>query len=344
VKPIWLKVAECPIREHHYQAAVQHCLRTGKVDQGEAVDRLEREVARRIGVPREWVLAVQSCTAGMGMCFYFLSGRVRAPAITWPGSYCMGRAVQWYDHAPTFENRETTVLVDLYGAAPIQEWVKKGRDRQFMHSYIVVDAAHNFLAPYHNMRFFRDEVDAVVYSFGAVKQLSGIRGGIVVSRHISEKWRAYRHYGVVRDRLPELPQGGNFDMNDFSAALILEQYKEWDTEKLELERMLRRYQERLCCSSAKIVHGGSGHLFVIWHPERDRIRDALRFEGIETSVHYKLPAWLNPFDYPKSREHANTALTLPLHSRVGLAEVDVVAGVVLEQIGTKSDRQAFGAA
>jgi len=336
MKPIWLKVAETPIREHHYQAAVQHCLRTGKVDQGAAVDQLEAEFAGRLGVPREWVLAVQSCTAGMGMCFHFRGGRVKAPAITWPGSYCMASRVEFYDVEPWAGSRDLLVMVDLYGAA---EFNKAPFDQSFSKPEIVLDAAHNVLDPRHGEMVKKGgQVDAIVYSFGAVKQLSGIRGGMVVSRWVDDRWRAYRHYGVLHNRVPELVQAGNFDMNDFSAALILEQLKEWDEAKLELERLLLHYQERLLYSGAKIVHGGSGHLFVLWHPERDRIRDALRFEGIETSVHYKLPAWLNPFDYPRSREWANTALTLPLHSRMEIADVDRVCEAVLEQRGEAANR------
>lgn len=349
MKPIWLKVAECPIREHHYQAAVKHCLRTGKVDAGEAVDQLEAEFARRLGVPREWVLACQSCTAGMGMCFKFLRGYkgVVAPAITWPGSYCMAFEPEFYDVEPRgIMGGNQVVLVDLFGAedvvALVETW-KGVADRPT----IILDAAHNVLAAGHGQLLKQKDLDAVVYSFGAVKQMSGIRGGLVVSRYVDYRWRAARHYGVLHNRLPELPTGGNFDMNDFSASLVLAQLEEWEDTESKARALLEHYQTNLGPvqgKGIKILERGSGHLFVIWSEHRDRIRDALRFEGIETSVHYKLPAWLNPFDYPRSREWANTVLTLPLHSRMGIAEVDRVCEVVVEQIGGAENRQAAGAA
>lgn len=335
MKPIWLKVAETPIREEHYQRAVERCLASGRVDSGPAVERLEEEFARRLVVPREWVLSCQSCTAGMGMCFHFLglstAGRTRAPAITWPGSYCMGRGVEFYDCVPWGQRYDTVVLVDLFGAQDIRELAHGGGEG---HPTYVLDAAHNVLDRRHG-GYLRDGlVQAVVYSFGAVKQLSGIRGGLVVCPRITDEWRAYRHYGVHRDRLPELPVGGNFDMNEFSAELILAQLDEWKETQETSQCLLRRYVERLRgVPGLKVLERGSGHLFVVWTKHRDRLRDALRFEGIETSVHYKLPTWINPLDYPMSREHANIALTLPLHSRMGIAEVDAVCDVVTNELG-----------
>jgi Predicted pyridoxal phosphate-dependent enzyme apparently involved in regulation of cell wall biogenesis len=294
----------------------------------------------------------------MGMCFRFIKPagdrQVRAPAITWPGTYCMAYHTEFYDVEPFAGVRDLLVLVDLFGAQDIPAEIAR-TSAYLAGKYpraTVLDAAHNVLDRRHGEMVKSGGLDAVVYSFGAVKQLSGIRGGMVVSPHVDDKWRAYRHYGVIQNRVPELPEGGNFDMNDFSAALILEQLKEWEETRAAALGLLSRYVERLSpLLGTEMVIDGSGHLCAIWHVARDRIRDALRFEGIETSVHYKLPAWLNPFDYPRSREWANTVLTLPLHSRMGIADVDRVCEVVVEQIGgagetdsRAANRQASGAA
>lgn len=332
MKPIWLKVAATPIRARHFAAAAKWCLDRGQVDAGPAVETLEQEFAKRLGVPRDWVLAVQSCTAGMGMCFHFMrgAGEVHAPVITWPGSYCMAKwGLKFYDTAPPalFGKAGVSVVVDLFGA---------GLPRMCGGGY-VLDAAHNVLAPEHGNLLNTRQVEAVVYSFGAVKQLSGIRGGMVLSPHVNDRWRAYRHYGVLQNRVPEMAEGGNFDMNEFSAALILAQLDEWKETQATSQSLLKRYQERLCdVPGLRVLEKGSGHLMVVWTKHRDRLRDALRFEGIETSVHYKLPAWLSPFDYPRSREWANTVLTLPLHSNMNCADVDRVCDVA--EVEMRTDR------
>src|SRR5687767_749695 len=226
----------------------------------------------------------------MGMCFHFLNrgGVIAAPAITWPGSYCMARDVAFYDEEPHWvAENGLAVVVDLFGAGVK---LPPGRSTRY-----ILDGAHNVLDRGHAQLLREGRVEAVVYSFGAVKQLSGIRGGMVVSPHIDDRWRAYRHYGVLHNRVPELREGGNFDMNEFSAALILAQLDEWKETQATSKSLLKRYQERLRgVRDLRVLEGGSGHLIPVWTPKRDLLRDALRFEGIETSVHYKLPAWLRP--------------------------------------------------
>jgi dTDP-4-amino-4,6-dideoxygalactose transaminase len=264
----------------------------------------------------------------MGMCFHFLNrgGVIAAPAITWPGSYCMARDVEFYDEEPTWVAKEgLVVVVDLFGAGVT---LPPGRSSRY-----ILDAAHNVLDLGHSNLLTTGQVEAVVYSFGAVKQLSGIRGGMVISPHVDARWRAYRHYGVLQNRVPEMPEGGNFDMNEFSSALILGQLDEWKETQATSQSLLKRYQERLRgIPGLRVLEKGSGHLMTVWTPKRDLLRDALRFEGIETSVHYKLPAGLAPFDYPRSREWANTVLTLPLHSRMDLTDVDTVCAVIEETL------------
>jgi dTDP-4-amino-4,6-dideoxygalactose transaminase len=88
------------------------------------------------------------------------------------------------------------------------------------------------------------------------------------------------------------------------------------------------------------------HLFpVLLEPGRDRaaFREALRREGVQTSMHYP-PIHLFTYyrdrfglregDLPATEEFAAREVTLPLHSRMRDAEVDLVTGAVKRALET----------
>ena len=75
------------------------------------------------------------------------------------------------------------------------------------------------------------------------------------------------------------------------------------------------------------------HLFAIEVDERDRVRDALREQGIGAAVHYPRPAHLNPAwsalgsrgDFPAAERLAERTLSLPMFPGIEPAEIDRVA-------------------
>jgi dTDP-4-amino-4,6-dideoxygalactose transaminase len=61
------------------------------------------------------------------------------------------------------------------------------------------------------------------------------------------------------------------------------------------------------------------HLFVIRHPERDRIREHLRAAGVETMIHYahplhQQPAYHTAQTLPETERWAAQVMSLPLNS------------------------------
>jgi dTDP-4-amino-4,6-dideoxygalactose transaminase len=75
------------------------------------------------------------------------------------------------------------------------------------------------------------------------------------------------------------------------------------------------------------------HLFVVLHPERDRIRAALQARGVETGLHYPIPihrqeAYLHlghgPGDFPVSERVARECLSLPLFPEMTTGQQDQV--------------------
>ena len=75
------------------------------------------------------------------------------------------------------------------------------------------------------------------------------------------------------------------------------------------------------------------HLYVIRHPERDRIREMLVEEGIGAAAYYGIPMHLQPVfkdlgysvgDLPVAEEWARTGLAIPMHPNLTREQVEEV--------------------
>jgi dTDP-4-amino-4,6-dideoxygalactose transaminase len=83
------------------------------------------------------------------------------------------------------------------------------------------------------------------------------------------------------------------------------------------------------------------HLFVVLHPERDRIRAALEERGIQTGLHYPVPVHLQPAyrhlghragDFPVAERVGRECFTLPLYSEMTEDQHDWVVEALTEAL------------
>ena len=89
------------------------------------------------------------------------------------------------------------------------------------------------------------------------------------------------------------------------------------------------------------------HLFVVRHPDRDRIRARLEARGIQTGLHYPIPVHLQPAyshlgykpgDFPVSERIARECFTLPLFPEMTEAQQDAVVAALTAAL-TKEEWQ-----
>ena len=79
---------------------------------------------------------------------------------------------------------------------------------------------------------------------------------------------------------------------------------------------------------------------VIQTEQRDRLQAALQQRGVETAIHYPLPAHLQPVyqglaepgSLPITERLAGTVLSLPIYPELTDAEIDAVAAAVREAL------------
>lgn len=306
-----IKVFEPCLTKEDLAIASQKCLESGQFDPGQYVDQFEAAIAKYLGVPASWVMVTNSCTSALTTCYHFLvkNHRLQAPVLTWPGSYC-GHPydILFYDEVP--KEPGPAVVVDLYGRGLIPEC----RARP-----LIIDAAHNCLSRRLILHWLLPgKADAICFSFGPTKQLTTIRGGAIISPHISGQWRSYIHFGA-HGRIPHLQKGGNYTMPDFNAVIGLEQMARFGDMQECRRTLLFEYGKGHIGALTDVC--SSGHMYAIRNPVKERPRLALEYAGIQTSHHYPLPAWVNPDDFPASRDLSIDQLTLPLH--LGLTTEDV---------------------
>jgi dTDP-4-amino-4,6-dideoxygalactose transaminase len=150
--------------------------------------------------------------------------------------------------------------------------------------------------------------------------------------------------GGQSDRYRHDLPGINSRLDELQAALLrvkLARLPAWNERRRSLAAL---YQEELAGAAVTLPREqpyarAIYHLFVIRHPQRDRLAAALAERGIGTLVHYPIPLHLQPVfaplggrpgDLPVAEAAAREVLSLPLYPELGEAEVRQVAAAVRE--------------
>jgi dTDP-4-amino-4,6-dideoxygalactose transaminase len=176
------------------------------------------------------------------------------------------------------------------------------------------------------------------YSFYPGKNLGAYgEGGAVVTDddRIASRLRALRDHAQSQ-RYHHDEVGYNYRMDAFQGAVLgikLRHLEAWTEAR---RRLADRYQERLAGLPPQLPAVAPGrrhvwHLFVVLHPERDRLRRELEARGIPTGLHYPVPVHLQKAyahlghregDFPVAERIARECLTLPLFPEMTEAQQD----------------------
>lgn len=178
------------------------------------------------------------------------------------------------------------------------------------------------------------------FSFYPGKNLGAYgEGGAVVTEDdaVAARLRALRdHAQQTRYHHDEI--GFNYRMDAFQGAVLsikLKHLERW-TEQRRL--LAARYKELLADLPLQLPGEAPDrrhvwHLFVVLHPERDRIRKEMEERGVVTSLHYPVPVHLQKAyrhlryragDFPVTERIAEECFTLPLYPEMTTAQQDQV--------------------
>jgi dTDP-4-amino-4,6-dideoxygalactose transaminase len=292
---------------------------------GEEVDLFEQELADFLGVPREWVVCVNTGTSALHLSIEALTNpgdRVLVQSLTYLASF---QAISAASAIPMpCEIDPNTVTIDLkdadrrftdevkvimpvhYASNPgdldaIYDYAKKKKIR------VVEDAAHAFGCRYKG-RHIGSFGDIVCFSYDGIKNITCGEGGAIVTadKDVLARVKDTRLLGVEKDtdkryagerswEFDVRHRGYRYHMSNIMAAVGRVQLRKFADEFAPKRVALaRRYRERLKgLDEIRLLDAELGDIIPHLQPvrilegRRDAVRRELGKEGIQTGIHYK---------------------------------------------------------
>ena len=201
---------------------------------------------------------------------------------------------------------------------------------------IIEDAAHASGASYKN-RKIGNHGDAVCFSFHPVKNLAMPSGGLITlngknikkSKTIlkSRRWVGISNRKGSRYDVTDI--GWNYYMNEFSAAIGIEQLKKLDYSNSKRKHVAKIYSEELqVIKKIPFTKDCSYHLFWIIVNNRNKFMKKMNENNIETGIHY-FPIHKMKFYNSKTKLEVTETVTkklvsLPIHPNLTDTDIDKI--------------------
>jgi dTDP-4-amino-4,6-dideoxygalactose transaminase len=200
--------------------------------------------------------------------------------------------------------------------------------------------------------------DAAATSFYPGKNLGafGDAGAITTNDdRLADRLRSLRNYGSRKKYYHE-EQGFNSRLDELQAAFLrvkLSRLDEWNERRRKIAQI---YNSQLSTLNSVNERGSDGalrsqlllpsvpecadpvwHLFVVRHPQRDALQQKLADNGVDTLIHYPVPAHVSmayaPLaqskgDYPIAKCLSQTVLSLPIGPHLSHADAEAVVSSV----------------
>jgi len=179
---------------------------------------------------------------------------------------------------------------------------------------------------------------AGAFSFYPTKNLGALGdGGAIVTNDAALAGRLKRlRNGGQSDRYHHVEFGINSRLDEMQAAILrarLPYLAQWTSTRRALAKA---YRDALVDAPVRVPRefdpGHVYHLFVVRTPQRERLRQHLAADGIETLVHYPVPiprqpalGSQNPAECPAANDACDEVLSLPLHPGLATSDIATVA-------------------
>ena len=216
--------------------------------------------------------------------------------------------------------------VDLFGQAA--DYNKINDIAKKYNLFVIEDAAQSFGASYNGKKAC-SLADVASTSFFPAKPLGAYGdGGMIFTDEddLYEKILSIRVHGSGSDKYNNIRVGLNGRLDTIQAAVLLAKFEIFDEEIKLRQLAAKRYNEEL--DDVVKVPVVEPHNISAWaqyamlHPNRDKIIEKLKADGIPVAIYYPIPLHLQEAfkhlglkkgDFPVSEKSADDIFSIPFH-------------------------------
>lgn len=206
--------------------------------------------------------------------------------------------------------------------------------------HLIEDAAHAAGTSYKNRKIGSHGM-AVCFSFHPVKNLAMPTGGaITLNGKLSEKFnellKSKRWCGISNRKgtkydVKEL--GWNYYMNEFSAAIGIEQLRKLDRLNSKRKNIAKTYYNEIQLESKMPFNQEcSYHYYWVLVNNRENFMQKLKNNGIETGIHYlpihKMTLYKGKMKLPVTENAGKHLVSLPTHPNLQHSDIDKIIKMV----------------
>jgi dTDP-4-amino-4,6-dideoxygalactose transaminase len=252
---------------------------------------------------------------------------------------------------------KTKAIIPIhYGGGPCKNIKELQELAEDHHLVLLEDAAESLGAKIHN-KHVGTFSDAAMFSFCQNKVITAGEGGMVVTdyKNVAEKLQLIRSHGRVESKegyfattqeLDYIQAGYNYRLPSINAALILSQFKKFNT-IIQMRREKAAYYTKRISKIRDIrtpaESKGEYHVYQLYTIElpdkktRDHLQQFLTNAKIMTKVYFE-PIHLKTYytkefnyeknDLPITEDMAEKVLTLPLYPSLTKKEMDYVISTI----------------
>jgi len=233
------------------------------------------------------------------------------------------------------------IPVHLYGHPADMDPILSVAERHNLK--VVEDCAQAHGARYQNQRV-GTLGDVAAFSFYPTKNLGALGdGGAVGSNNLEyiQRARAVAQYGWHRRYISD-EAGMNTRLDEIQAAVLRCKLQRLNVDTQRRIEIANRYskalQNKVCVPYVREKCEHVFHLYVVRHPDRERLCQHLSAMKIGTGIHYPLPNHLHPAyqgrlgnvgDFPVAEQITREVVSLPLYPELTNEQVDYVIETVL---------------
>ncbi len=311
-------------------------------------------------------LAIQACEIGIG-------DEVLVPSLTYVASFQAISAtgaipiacdidpnslIIDIDDAKSRMTSNTKALMPVFYGGGISGIDRINEFARLNNLRVIEDAAHAF-GTTHKGKKIGSFGDITCFSFDGIKNITSGEGGAVFTddKDVLEKIKDIRLLGVQKDseKRKKLQRSWDFDveeqgwryhMSSIMAAIGIEQLKRFENLSKTRQNLAKHYSLILNSHlNIKIIDNNYDEVVPHIYPvlieglkHRDRLRELMLKQGIQTGIHWKPNHLLSKFfksgikKLPQTELIFESLLTLPLNADMSLGDVEYVCEMLAKNL------------